>query len=134
MPGGGQPGNQNAAKWTEEKALNIAHDLINWMNEVDESGEDKGNIFFKEFLMKNDLYQDLIDYLCDKYMSFSELIKKAKEIQEYKIVKYGITDRLQPAMTIFTLKNLHNWKDKRDVTSGGDKITGFKITIEDGDS
>lgn len=124
MAGGGQPGNKNAEKWTEEKAIELGNRLIEWMNEKDDNGKDKGNIFFKEFLMQNDVYQDLIEYLGDKFKSFSDLIRKAKQLQELKLIKFGIADRLQPTMTIFVLKNHHNYKDKQDIdhTSKGDKI------------
>lgn len=116
MPVGGQINNKNAEKWTEEKALKLGNELIDWLKAKDKDGEDKGNIFFKEFLViENDLYQDLIDYLDGKFESFSDLIKRAKIIQEIKLVKYGVADRLQAAMTIFVLKNHHDYKDKTEV-------------------
>ena len=107
---------QPAEKWTEKKALKLGEEMTAWMKAKDENGEDKGNIFFAEFLcIENDYYEDLINYLCGKFTSFLELIKKAHKIQEIKLAKFGIDDRLQPAMTIFCLKNLHGWNDKKQV-------------------
>lgn len=127
---GGQPGNRNAEKWTEEKALQLAYDLIDWLNEKDEEGNDKGNIFYEDFLcIENDLYEDVIGYLCRKFNSFLDLIKRAKKIQELKLMKFGIADRLQPTMTIFCLKNLHGWND-RLVHDVGESVTGIEMKIK----
>ena len=43
---GGQLGNKNAQKWTEEKALKLGEELIRWYD------EDSTNIFFEQFLRK----------------------------------------------------------------------------------
>jgi hypothetical protein len=129
---GGQPGNKNAEKWTEGKAIDLGEKMIEWLREKDDEDNDKGNIFFREFLLDNDLYSDLVDYLCDKYKSFSDLIKKAKEIQEIKLVKFGVGDRLQPAMTIFILKNNHGYRDKQEteLTGKDGKDLFPKIEVE----
>ena len=42
---------QPQEKWTEEKALNLGKELIFWLKETDEDGNDKGNIFYDEFLV-----------------------------------------------------------------------------------
>ncbi len=110
-----EKGNKDAEKWTEEIALKLGNELIDWMKAKNKEGEDKGNIFFEDFLcIENDLYEELISYLCDKFPMFLKLIKKAKKIQELKLIKFGIADRLQPTMTIFVLKNHHNYKDKTE--------------------
>ena len=72
---------QPKEKWTEQKAIDLGNELIEWLKQKDESGEDKGNMFFEEFLIiEKDLYLDLISYLSGKFSSFSELIEKAKKI------------------------------------------------------
>ena len=125
-------GNKVAEKWTLEEAMKIGYDLIAWMKEKDVNGEDKGNIFYADFLcIENDYYEDLIGYLCKKFKPFLDLIKKAKEIQELKLVKFGVADRLQPAMTIFVLKNHHNYKDKQELeTTNKTTITGITFVDE----
>ena len=106
---------QPPEKWTEEKAIELGNSLISWMNAKDEDGNDKANLFFNEFLIiEKNLYPSLIDYLCDKYSSFSKLIEKAKKIQEIKLMKYGVADRLNASMTKFTLVNNHGWRDRND--------------------
>ena len=99
---------QPQEKWTEKKALELGESLITWMKEKDSEGGDKGNIFFEDFLfIENDYYSQLISYLCDKFTSFSKLIEKAKKIQELKLYKFGVADRLNANMTKFVLINEH---------------------------
>src|SRR5690606_28163159 len=126
MAGGGQPGNKNAQKWTEEEALKLGEELLSWMKEKPE------NVFFKEFLIyENDYYEELTDYLSNKYESFLNVLKKAKKIQELKIVKLSSDNKLNPTMSIFCLKNLHDWRDRQDVdhTTKGEDIKNLQIEI-----
>ncbi len=100
---------QPQEKWTEKVALQLGQDLLNWLNEVDAEGNDKGNIFFEEFIvMVQDIHPGAISYLCKKFTSFSKLIEKAKKIQELKLYKYGVADRLNAQITKFVLINEHN--------------------------
>jgi len=122
---GGQPENKNAEKWTEDIATKIGHDLINWMKESNK------NVFYDEFLyINNDYHPDLIGNLSEKFTSFSELIKKAAKIQETKLRLYCGNGKLHPTMSIFCLKNNHNYTDKNDLMSGGKTIKDTKIQVE----
>lgn len=114
---------QPQEKWTEEKALELADDLIDWLNAKDDNGEDKGNMFYEEFLViERGLYPQLISYLEEKFSSFLKRIRTAEKIQELKLQKYGVGDRLNASMTKFVLANKHGWKERQDNTSGGEKI------------
>lgn len=118
---------QPQEKWTEKIAIELGEELIQWLKEKDDEGEDKGNIFFEEFLIiEKDLYEDLISYLCGKFSSFSDLIRKAKKIQELKLQKYGVGDRLNATMTKFVLTNIHDWREKTQ-----QEITKIHINFED---
>lgn len=118
-------------KWTEKKAIELGEDLIKWLKELDSEGNDEGNIFFEEFLyIENDYYSQLISYLCDKFTSFSKLIEKAKKIQELKLYKFGVADRLNANMTKFVLINEHckvSDNSKVDHTSKGEKLSSFEV-------
>ena len=110
---GGQPNNKNAEKWTEEAALELGEKLLAWMRQ----GEGK-NIYFNEFLhVVNDYPHSIVSKLSKKFDSFSGLIKKAKIIQEVKLLKYGGTDGCNASMAIFSLKNNHSYRDKQDVST-----------------
>lgn len=105
---------QPKEKWTEEKALALANELIEWQK------ADPGNMFYEEFLIiKKGLYLDLISYLSEKFSSFSELIRQSKKIQEIKLKKYGVADTLNATITKFVLINEHEWKDKSEVAMSG---------------
>lgn len=123
---------QPAEKWTEKRALAIGGDLIDWMK----SGG-KNQIYMQEFLiLENDLHPDLPSYLSKKFPSFSELLKRAKKIQEIKLIKYGTADKLNASFTKFVLINNHDYKMKVETTNpdGETKTTtiewgGGEITI-----
>lgn len=101
---------QPAQKWTEDAALKIGNELISWMKEADE------NMFFEEFLyLKENYNTDLISYLRKKFSSFAELIRIAKKMQEVKLKKFGVMDKLNAQMTKFVLINNHNWRDKKEI-------------------
>lgn len=106
---------QPQEKWTEQKAIELGEELIEWLKAKDAEGEDKGNIFYQEFLIiEKDLYEGVISYLCEKFSSFSKLIEKANKIQELKLQKYGVGDKLNSTMTKFVLINKHDWSDKTE--------------------
>jgi len=100
---------QPPEKWTESRALQVGNDLIKWLSEQDE------NIFFEEFLyLNNDYHEKLIAYLSNKFTSFFTLIEKAKKIQEIKLKKFGVFDKLNASMTKFVLINNHDYYDRKD--------------------
>lgn len=100
---GGRP-----VKWTEAKATRLANELIKWL------GEDS-NIWFERFLYEvKGLYPQIISELSEKYPKFSEAIKRAKKIQEAKIVDYAFKHQINTTMAIFVLKNNYDWKEKSE--------------------
>ena len=100
---GGRP-----VKWTEEKVLELGEELIAWLKVSED------NVWFERFLYEEkDLYPQLIGEMKDKYPKFAELIKKAKKIQEGKIVDGSFKHNLNPTMAIFVLKNHYQYTDKQ---------------------
>ena len=93
--------------WTEEKILKLGQELIDWLK------SDEENIWFERFLYEvKDLYPQLISEMTNKYEKFAELIKKAKKIQESKLVDGTLKMGLNPTMAIFVLKNHYQYTDK----------------------
>jgi hypothetical protein len=117
---GGQPGNKNAEKWPEEKALKIAAGLIRWLRPKKQILKDgktidahAANIFYEEYIVIiKGLYPDFIGNMCEKFNSFSDLIKKAKAIQKIKLMKHSTAGNLKEGITCFILKNYHGMADK----------------------
>lgn len=124
---------QPPEKWTEEVALKLGRELLDWLKEKDEEDKDKGNIFIIDFLAGKEKSRDLPTYLANKFSSFSELLEKAKTIQEAKLVKYGVADRLNASMTKFCLINHHGYYDKQhiDHTSKGESINYSNISDDE---
>lgn len=119
---GGKPGNKNAEKWTEKEALEIGNELIAWM-QVD----NPDNIFFEKFLFQRGLYRDVISYLSEKYESFSELIKRATDLQELQLKSQAIANRTNSAITIFCLINNHGYRNKVEHTGDVQSSINFQL-------
>jgi hypothetical protein len=94
--------------WTEEKVLQLGEELIEWLK----ASED--NVWFERFLYEvKDLYPQFISEMKDKYPKFAELIKRAKKIQESKIVDGTFKHNINATMAIFVLKNHYQYTDKQ---------------------
>ena len=101
---GGRP-----TKWTEEKVLEVGNELIEWLCEVED------NIWFEKFLyVEKGIYPQWTSEMRDKYPKFSELLKRAKKIQESKISDMALKNEISIPMSIFVLKNHYGWTDKSE--------------------
>jgi len=119
---GGQPGNKNAEKYTEEVLLEIGNKLLSWMQRPD-------NIFFEKFLLlEYDLYNSFLADYKDKYPSFSKLIDKARKLQEFKLSEGGLKKDFDGGVTKFCLINNHGYTSERTVNENKNVEQG-KIEI-----
>jgi len=134
-------GHKNAEKWTEEKALELGNELMEWMMPDIVTGKDKEikydknlrNIQFNKFiLMDKDLDKNIISELCKKYDSFGQIIAKAKEMQEVKAFELAIfAKKMNPAGIIFFIKTVCGRNEKSMIEhSGGLKIES-KLSFSD---
>jgi hypothetical protein len=97
-------------EWTEERLVALGEGLIEWLNEADE------NIFLDEYLVKNDLYAELLSQQIDTSNEFAQLIKKAKKIQESKIAKFAFSGKKNPVFGMFLLKCKHGYSEYNTLT------------------
>lgn len=105
--------------WTEKKSIEMLNELIDWLELADE------NIFFNEFLyleyrknhpeLNRQTFDELPSYLDKKYTSCSKLLNVAKKIQETKLIKFGVFDKLNATMTKFVLINHHGYTERSEV-------------------
>jgi hypothetical protein len=110
-------------KWTEKKSMDLAEELIQWL-QISE------NIWINTFLIqKKGLYPQLISELGEKYPQFSEAIKSAKALQEGKVVKNALQNEYNSTMSIFLLKNNFGWKDKTEQEIEHKGVESIKIDI-----
>lgn len=110
-------GNKAAEKWTEEKSLSLGEDLISWLLEKHEEGELKGqykqNKYVEEFLvMEKGLGPDTINYLKNKFSTFSVLYARAMNIQKIKLIKDSVDGKAKERITQFILTNNHGMTEK----------------------
>ena len=120
-------GNQAALKWSEEKAVALGQELLDWMN------EDPRNFLMKDFLFEHDLYADIISYLSGRYPSFSEYITRAKEIEAHRIQKFALTNNINANMAQWVLgvhHKQHNVQRQEITGKDGAPLTAPTITIQ----
>jgi hypothetical protein len=103
--------------WTEEVSLLLFNDLLDWMT------ESNLNFLYEEFLFDNPklrdyggkIYPELISYLKDKFPSCFKLYKKAEKIQEIRLTKYALHDKVNAGFAKFILSATHGLKEKTEV-------------------
>ena len=121
------PGNQIAAKWTEEKALALGQELIDWFH------ASPTNFLFQDFLLEKDIYGDIVSYLSEKYPRFSRYIARAKEMEASRIKKYALVNKLNPGMAQWVLAVHHKQYavQKQEITGkDGGPLSPPSITIQ----
>ena len=110
--------------WTEDEAVRLFNDLLAWFDQK------PTNILFDEFLFDNPklgkrpgkIYPTLFPYLKEKFDSCSRLYEKANKIQEIRLVKYSLHDKLNPTMSKFVLSTKHSYVEKQEIQSSGINI------------
>lgn len=108
-----EKGNKAAEKWTEEIAMRLGNELIEWLGREDE------NVFFEDFIYlekhegyPRDLYPDLLQNLTKRFSSFKDLIVKAKKIEEIKLKKFSAFNKLNPQICKFLLSAQYGYTEK----------------------
>ena len=121
---GGQPGNRNAEKYTEEKALKIAYGLLDWLKpklidnpdgagQIDENAE---HIFYEQYLLGEGLHPNITSNLSSRFESFREIIGEAKEWQRVKMMYMGAFKKIDSKFGVFLLSAIHNLTEKKEQT------------------
>lgn len=110
-------------KWTEEKVHIELDKLIQWLLEekdvIDDRGlivgkVDNGNVFYKEFLYKNGLFEDWITHMKKRYSTASNKIDLIDKIQEMKLQKLAFNGKGKENITKFILQNKHGWSERSE--------------------
>ena len=106
-----KPGPKGPSRWTKAHLDQLADELETWMKRP-------SNYWLGDFAIN--VAGCSRTYLADlareqRSRRFSDTYKKAKAMQEAKIVKGGLTGKLNPTMAIFTLKNVAGWRDSKDL-------------------
>lgn len=106
----------------------VSNELLEILKEV---LENKDLIVLGEVFEKKPYSSQRFSEWSEKFKEndeISESIKKIKDVFENRVNVGGLKGKLNPAMSIFNLKNNYGWKDKTeqdvDLTSGGKPIYG----------
>ena len=113
--------------WTEEKAMELANALLDWMK------YDESNFLMKDFLIEYDLYSNIISDLSEKYPPFAEHIARAKEIEAHRIQKFALTNNLNSGMAQWVLAVNHKQHNvqKQEITgSNGTPLSTPTIVLQ----
>jgi len=115
-------GNKNAEKWTEEKAVELFDEAITMAYEYDATKDIYKYDFIGEIARELKLYKEIFTFLKDKH---EVLIEKHKEIVstlEANCFYNSKKGNINTALGIVNLKSNHDWTDRADITSKGDKL------------
>jgi hypothetical protein len=100
-------GNQFQRRYSVEEIERIAEEMIEWFKVPQ-------NLWLKDFSIANMFSpQRISEFEQNEYFAYCHAI--AKQMQESKLVKLGISRKVNPSMPIFALKNVAGWKDQQDV-------------------
>lgn len=133
---GAPKGNQNALgsttsgaplKYTDEWIENEAKLLIEWFDVP-------RNIWLKGFALTRGYDPVRFDEFANKSFVFSEALKKAKELQQFKLVDKALFNETNGGFTKFVLQNNHGWAERQQLTGDSNSPLNFVLTKNDGQS
>jgi len=101
-------GNQFSKKYTDEEIELIGEELLEWFGEAN-------NIWMKDFAISRMIGAARISEFSARNEYFAYLLGIAKEMQESKLVRLGLSKKFNPSMPIFALKNVAGWRDVQDM-------------------
>ncbi len=109
-------GNNNAEKWTLEKAQEFYNNAL-------ELSKDKQYDFIGEIARDLDQYIDLFDYLIDKFPQLKSLKDRIMNNCAANCFSNGKKGDIVPSMAIMNLKSNHGWTDRVDNTTKDKEIS-----------
>ena len=98
--------------YTDAEIERIGEDLLEWFRVA-------GNIWLKDFAIERMIGNSRLPEFADKNEYFAYCYAIAKEMQESKLMKMGMTKKFNAAMPIFALKNVAGWRDVQDMNLAG---------------
>lgn len=94
-------------KYTKEVIDGYGNELLEWFKKPE-------SIWLKDFCIEKGFCSQYLSEFSKESKEFSESLKKAKDIQESRLVHKGL-DGKAPAFVIFALKNVAGWRDSMEV-------------------
>jgi hypothetical protein len=88
---------------------------------------------FSDFCWEIGISEDTMLNWTKEHDEFLGAYNRAKDLQKQFLLTVGLSGKSPPAFAIFTAKNITDMKDQSaiDLTTGGEKLTGFKYVKPD---
>lgn len=116
-------GTKFSKAWTHEAIEALADEMYDWFNTR------RQNIWLYEFANEKMISKFMISKFAKDNEYFAFMHTLCTDIQETKLVKYGLNPEIKPTMVIFILKNSHGWTDKHEYKV--DSVDGIKFIEDD---
>lgn len=122
---------KHLVKWTREVAKNLFDEMQEWFYNNPDA------FMLKQFTVYKKIDSNILGDLYNKYPENKPTINLIKEMCEVRMLEKGLTGKYRDVLTIFALKNNHNYTDKQEVIMTNNdnlkiKIPGIKnIEVED---
>jgi hypothetical protein len=116
---------KRSKNYTDEDINKLADELLKWFK------ADDTRLWLKDFAIEKNFSSDYLVRFADKNEKFSSSLKKAKDIQESRLVAKGFEKGSNTAFVIFTLKNVAKWRDKQpDEEDDNETVIKIKLPKE----
>lgn len=124
----GNPINSNVNKggrpliYDDETINKYADEFEAWM-------EDENHYWLKDFFLDRKLRPQLMTEWAAKHQRFSDVVIRARQLQEGRMFKGAMSGLYNPMMTKLGLTNHHQWADKSETKISGDAENPFSIFL-----
>lgn len=118
-------GPKKPSKYTKEVINKYSDELLDWIEKPDNFWLGK---FASDVVGAN--RRQLLRF-AEKNEKFRLALKKAKQIQENKLVLGGLLRKFHPTIVIFALKNVAEWRDKTEIDYGISDLAQLLKSIQD---
>lgn len=90
------------------------------------------SLWLGEFAAENGMHRDRLLEIAEHNQEFADVFLLAKQVQENKLFRLGLSKKFNASMPIFALKNVAGWRDTQDITSNGKELfSGIEVTIHE---
>lgn len=107
-------------KYTKQVVENLGKELVEYMQK-------DNSIWLKDFCIEKGFVSQRLSEFSKQSDVFKEALQLAKDIQESKLVRLGLSKTSNPAFVIFTLKNTSGWRDVQKAPPEHEKILERKL-------
>lgn len=106
---GRPPGAKN---YDDEFIETLADKMDKWVIKANKS-ENPADWWLGEFIVGQGLYEEIVSKFSERNEVFNKSLKKAKMVQQNRLVTLGLQKKIDTGMAIFALKNVAGWRDSK---------------------